>query len=744
MKTINLLKQLPLVAAITAANSVLAFDAPNTDYSTDSQRTHIWNEALQPVELVNSILCFAGQMRPVDFVNEGPYLVLADEAMCFRENDGNDAGQSSAASGTPAYMEVVVNATRDSDTDPLEVNVWIPGMGDEEQEAIKFKAMIYEGANENNPFGRFTFNYDFYESIDGNTANGGGEVKTIDNLDGKIGFTLFESNLRDGQDFTQSASVVMSEDRSEGVALTSSEFGAFNGQAFGLAFNSSNVLIQNADSYDDLGFQSNDQSGNCLSRTEFDDNVWRYDLYDSITGTRVEVNSGFPFKYDSNDDGVRDSWGHVGYWGIWTDDDGAVGNGQTIAHENHVTGVETEYTVITAPGRLIKHTVESMPLAESRGIQFYYWNDEAVQQGFDQWVVNYLTIGGDNVGADGFYIVAGLNWSDQGPDQTPVDATIITLEAFNALYMHSEQLGGEVKFMQGDDELTFYRQTFVNGSETASGELLANGSATLQCFDRCIAGTLTSTSLQSYDGVNSPYEDGVGSTGAAIEYSFSNSGDNALTLVRNSNSEAVRYASGLTEQDLNNSPHQWGVRSGPMVTTDVAATMSNPWDIYNPDVVTEFYVWETGLHNGSHLVTVQDASGAIQTFDEPIQFSYRHIDSNDRSGGAGQFDNQIYMLSYGGNGDLHGIPHEELGDGRYAPLFNINDSTIVGLQDQYVIKAREIEQKMADATGQCSNLAINIPDAEVPNATTGSADIGDMPTVDGSPRVIAGELVIDD
>lgn len=743
MKTINLLKQLPLVAAITAANTAIAFDDPSSDYSTDPQRTHVWNEALEPVELVNSILCFADQMRSLDFVNEGPYLVLADEGRCFRDNDSD---QSGSAGDAPSYMEVVVDVTRETNTDPLEVHAWISGTGEgeDDDEAIKFKALIHEGASDTNPFGRFTFNYDFYDSFDDTSPNGGGEVKTIDDLDGKIGFTLYESNARDGQDFSQSASVVMTEDRSEGVALTSTQFGSFFNQAFGLAFNDSNVLVQDAETYEDLGFQNDDHSGTCLSRTEFTDNVWRYDLYDAVSGDRIELNSGFGFRYDSDDDSVADSHGHVGYWGIWTEEDGAVGNGDTIVHENHETGAETSYTVITAPGRLIKHTVESMLLTEAHGIQFYYWNDEAVSTGFDQWVVNYLTVDDDNVNMDGFYVVAGLNWGEQGPEQTDVNPFMITLENFDALYMHSEQLGGEVKYMQGDDELTFYRQTFVNGSETEQGELLANGSISLQCFDRCISGTLTAPQLQNHEGENGPYEPGAETVGAAIGYTFSNSGDNALTLVRDSNGEAVRFDASLTEHELADSPHYWGVRSGPMVTPAVAESMSNPWEVYDPEVVTEFYVWETGVQHWNHMATVRDNTGAILTFDEPIQFSYRHSDASDRSGDARDFDGQTFMLSYGGNGDLHGIPHVEVENDRWSPLFNIADGTLMGPGSEYVIKAREIEQKMAAAPGQCASLTIETPEASVPTATTGSADIGAMPEVDDSPKVIAGELVVEE
>ncbi|MBL4827677.1 MAG: hypothetical protein JKY66_08200 [Spongiibacteraceae bacterium] len=741
-------KKLPLAIAISSAalvsNLAIAdFDDSATDYSTDSQQIHVWNQALEPIELVHSILCFTGQMRANDFVNDGPYLVLADEGMCFKDNDGDDGstGQSSGASNTPSYMEVIVNATRTDDSSPLEVSVWIPGMGVGEggEEAIKFKAVIQEGASDTNPFGNFTFNYNFFSRIADTTATGGGEVKTINNLDDKIGFTLYDSSTHGDQQSTQSASVVMDSDRASGIALTSSSWGPY-GSAFGLAFNNNNVLVQSADTYAELAYKNGDNSGSCLSRSDFNDAVWRYDLYDTTSGARVAVNSGFPFRYDSNNDGNDDSHGHAGYWGIWTEQEGALSLGDTINAEDS-SGSLSEYTVVKAPGRLIKHTVESLTLSEARGIDFFYWDNSAIDAGHDQWVVRYMTIADDSTSTDGFYRVAGLRWSDNGPQQSEITPTAITVDSFETLHMHSDQLGGQVKFRQGDTSLTFFKEEFLNGSETANGELLAdNGATTLHCFDRCPKGALSSARLQDHDGSNSPYEDTVSNVASAIQYSFSDSGANALTLVRNSNSEAVRFDSDLTQESLGNSPHSWGVRSGPMVTAGVAASLSNPWDIYDSSMVTEFYVWETGLNDWNQLSAVRDANGNIQSFDKPIQFTYRHNDTNDRSGDAGEHDNKVFMLSYGGNGDLWGIPQSNTGNNRWQPMFNIADGVVMGDDNQYVLKAREIEQSMASANGQCTGMVISDPAVAVPTSATGSADIGSMPQVSGAPSVIAGEL----
>ncbi len=373
-------------ALYSRLNFASAFDDSGTDYSTDEQSFHIWNEALEPIDLVNSILCFSEQFRANEFVNQGPYVALANDQRCFDEGGNTDssgsAGQSSGAGNTVSYMEVVVDAVRETPTSPLVVSVWMPEMGesDDEEQAIRFKAVISEGASDTNPFGSFTFNFDFFDNFDDNNQNGGGEVRTID-VDGSIGFTLYESSTRGAETFTQSASVIMSSDKSTGRAITAVDRGIYGGDAFALAYNASNVLVQSDSSIDDLPYKNGDNTGTCLSRTSFNEAVWRYDLYDQDSGDRIEINSGFSFKYDSDSDDTADAYGYIGYHGLWTEQEGALANGDTI--EVDVEGTATDYTLITAPGRLIKNTVETLALSNARGISFYLRDGDAASNSYD-------------------------------------------------------------------------------------------------------------------------------------------------------------------------------------------------------------------------------------------------------------------------------------------------------------------------------------------------------------------------
>jgi hypothetical protein len=722
------------IAGLAATSTAFAiFSDEETDYTKAKQRFHLWNEALQPVEMVNSILCFTNQMHAEKFINDGPYMVLADENACFEENGGEDS-QSSGSSNQPAYTRAIITSERENDTSPLVVNVWLPEMtgGDDEggEQAIKFKAVISGGASDGDPFGQFTFNYGFYEDISSDNALGGGEVKTI-NVDNKIGFTLFQ----DEGDFSQSASVVMNSDRSEGIALTSQNHEEDSPAAFALAFNDNNMLLQKGQTYDALGFNNDDQDGLCFSRSDIMETVHRYDLYSATTGEMVELNSGFSFKYDSNSNGDNDSYGHIGYWGVWTEGDQELSSGTAITLETHGNGEQAgeaeTYTVVSAPGKLVKKSLETLNLSEASGINFSYWSETAYLLNYDAWIVRYKTATGDSVDSDGFYITHGKRWGENGEEQVAVDEELVSLEDDEILHLYSNQLGGQVRYKQGDSSFSFFKESFMTGSEDAPGELFAASSATLHCFDRCPIGELENSDLETWDG---PFSENPSNINEAIAYTISNVGDNPLTLMRSSNGQAVQYASGLSEESLQNTPNAWGIQSGAMVTAAVKDTMLTP-----SSAVNEFYIWETGPNNWNKMSTVKDSVGNYLTFDKPIQITYLHTDAKDRTGDAGDYDNQTFMLNYGGNGDLWGIPFVQDNDtGRHSSAFNLVDGAF--FNDEYVVKAREIEGMMAQAEGQCSSLSIAEPEVPVPSSITGSANIGAMPTVTDAPKAIGGVL----
>ncbi|WP_020407484.1 hypothetical protein [Hahella ganghwensis] len=719
-----------------------AFNDAGTDYENAEQRTHTWMEALEPVELVNTILCFTGQMNADDMVGEGAYTALIDMDECESGNADNStqsSGQSSAGGNTTNYVEAYIVSTRDSSTGNVIVHAWVPEMdvGEGEPTLLKMRGVIESGATDEDPFGSFVLNWEMKDPAnpDGE-AFGWGELATVETLDGYIGFTLYDYGEYEEDAFSGSylarASVVMRDDRSDGVALTaledSSGWGDRN-MAFAVSFNSNNVLLQEGGSLSELPFRNggSNSDGMCLAKDDFKEAVWRYGMFDKDTGEEVRLNGGFPIRYDSDNDGNVDSFGYASYWGIWTDDEGALDTGDTVVRESNGQGGSAEnYTVVKTEGRLIKKEIESLPLSDAAGIDFYYWDDALFESQYDQWVVRYV---------DGqFKKVAGLNWGEQGPQRTTLDTPIaITLEAGHPLFMHSDQLGGGVQYKQGATALSFYKETIMNGSEAE----FSGGALDLVCVDRCIKTGLTASDLSTFDG---GYLDTAATMGDAYDYSISNSGINTMSLTSGGN--VVGFPDNVPES----SPNAWGVQSGPMVTAAVAGTLSDPYEVYDAEQVSTFYVWETGPNDWNKTTMLLDSLNEVVTFDKPIEFSYTHSEANHRDGSANSYAEvgaQTFMLHYSGPGDLHGIPHVQIGgeeSDRWYPLFNLNDGAIIGPAGEYVVKALDIERKMNEDEAGCGALVVNEPAAPVPSEVSVNLDeLGDVPEVDGSPSFVGGE-----
>ena len=149
--------------------------------------------------------------------------------------------------------------------------------------------------------------------------------------------------------------------------------------------------------------------------------------------------------------------------------------------------------------------------------------------------------------------------------------------------MFSNQLGGGVQYVEGADVITFFKQEYITGNETGTGELFENGTATLYCYERCPKAGLTASDLETWDG---PFDTDSQDVNAPYTYTFSNSGDNALELMLGDN--MVTYPD---VEDGGNNQHEWGFNSGGMVTD--TSSLSSVYDIYNPESVTVFYEFES-------------------------------------------------------------------------------------------------------------------------------------------------------
>lgn len=729
-----------------------AFNAADTEYTTDKVSTWVYDPSIQPLDLVNMILCLMGQTRADVMVNQGTYLALVDFNRCQQgedQNGGDTAGQSASGGKGAQYWNFIVNSTRASDSAPQRVKIWISGMepdgsGGSSLTRVDVETVITEGVSDANPFGAFTMNFAFPDPVTGLYTEGG-TLKALPASGGQVAFTVIEKegtqqgSYAPGESFHYTAGTVeMSPDGITGRARTvvvdegNGGGGPYaNGGAFGIAFDADHMRRAAAADPTDLG-DGVFASDACLARGTYHTQVWRYDLYHAADGTwngaavtggeRVEVNSGFPFTYDNAGTPV---YGHIGYWGMWVEDPTlAIPDGATIQKMDFATGTATPYTVVKAPGKLIRRTALSLALTKLVGETLNFWGpvDDGGGPRFSQWEVAY--------NGSTFDVVAEVLGHDQnGAITNPVSPSVdITPASGQWLGLWSDSLGGDVNYVGGDAGVTFYSQEFVGPDDAVFG----SGALALHCVQRCLKTDIGASDIATWDGVYVPdaaFDLSSGVTDYAIDPA-----DMTLTL----GAVAVAPQAGL---DTTGTQHEWGMSTGEMVTSDVLATMTNMSDLWNPAVVTVTYRWETGTNDWNRFVGVKDGSGVFASFDEPIQFAYEHATANDLNGDSSH-DGKTFHLNYGGNGDLWGIPSAPDPDtGRWYSLFSIEDGTLMGpTGTEFVIKGREREQSMAEDPGACTGLTLDAPAAALPTAAEDTPDIGAMPTVTDAPAVIDGEL----
>ncbi|GAA6134186.1 hypothetical protein NBRC116188_09750 [Oceaniserpentilla sp. 4NH20-0058] len=750
----------------------------DSDYVSAKQNVYVWLDAVEPISFIDSLLCFTNQSQPLVMVGEGDYISWNDASRCF-EDKGGQGGGDDQGGGEQAqqFVTIVGNSSQESSSDPLIYHGWVEDYAGQSGEGggptgIKIRGEVRKTPTEANPFGEFTLTYGLLPSISATEDDnqGFGEVTSSESTDGGASFTLYQEDNQNeqGTDYTciTSASVDYDEATETGLARTGRECAPSSGGdvvaersgAFALAVNSDHVHMAKASTFAAIDAETFDDEV-CLARDSFNNVVWNYSIYNKADGSAVDVNSGMQIKVDGNgagdgaDSDGFESWGHIGYWGSWREDGQSFADGETVQQATFDDTVGDNFTVKVAPGRLVKNTVESLNLSTLDGVTFSTWIYEG-----DTYLLSAATdFNGDADTNDGFEVMLEANSTNDGFEVTGVrtftengeqitavnPAVAVPLNSNIVLNMWSRQLGGNVRYLADASAIRFFTRNFVNGGETATGELFdGTTSVTLKCFDRCLDADLVAADVSGSANQEDVFVSN--SYSAAQDYTFAQA-DLTLKL----SSVAVGYASSVTKSDVESSQHwSWGLNSGPMISSSVATaeTITTAGDLYaaiEAGDVVEFYQWETGLEPWQQQMVLIDGSSDVVSFDPPITIKYTHATANDRNGDASQ-DGKVFLLEYGGKGQLWGLPFEEGSEGRWGPVINLKDGTILGASDQYIIKANDVEQRMAVVdSANCSSLPLDAPSQSVPTEITGDVfGIGAMPDIsDEPPTVVDGELV---
>ncbi len=762
--------------------TIKAFNDPDTDFSTDPVNTYVYDASMQSLNTVNMILCLVSQTGASEMLNQGDYIALVNEDLCEQGQNQSSAGQTGQSSGGQAtqYNAWTVNSSRNSEDAPQIVRVWVPGDepdpaspdGALDAQTILVEITQTAGPTANNPFGEFTMN--FRGVVDSGVLGGpsGTEVETMRGTLQAIttagglpqfrfinlgGDSLENTSGLDFQ-FEEAVSVVLNDaegNSGRALARDSATFDDGSGaqtssQTYAVDLNTSHLFRGRDTDGDNIADEQQ-----CLSRTSFDTNVWRYNLYHRddgsfndvsvVEGERVAVNNGFPFEYDSDNDGSDDAYGYVGYWGLWTET-GMLSDGSTINKFDFVTGNSTPMTVNLAPGKMIRRTTNNEALSGLQGDEFFYWDQHPTLNIFAQFIISVDS-------SNDFNITGVATWGESGPQvSTTIDhddnpgtsevnvAATLSFSDGDNLWLWSEALGGNIVYVHDSSvaannrQVTFFGEDFVNPNDA----IFNSGPVTLFCYDQCVQGGLTQSDVDSAVSLDDLFHT---YSGTPFQYTLTAS-NGKVTLTDNTNAGAAVDATNL---DLSALGFDWGINTGEMVTATIA-TPSEPWRVFEEDTT---YRWETGPNDYNRQVTVSDSQNVVSTFDPPLRFTYTHSTANDANSDSSQ-DGKKFLLEYNGPGGLHGFPWVlDPNNGRWHAAVTLADgANLTDGTNNFVVKGIEKEQSMqAVSASACSTLDVGAVFSDSNLQLLTLSDIGNVsitlagkPNVTAAPAVIEGEL----
>lgn len=700
---------------------------PNSPYATDESRGYVYDPSMDSLQTVNMILCILKQTAYSGLLNEGYYKAQIDEQSC--QSGGESGGDTGQSSGSQQALSLwVVESARASNTSEQTLQFWIPenenGGGDGPSQT-RARMSITEGVSDENPFGVFDLNW-LDSFVDTGDVRGFGNLHTLDAADGYIGFSFYEEEGDVTQVLTNpnesakriQANVQMTADQSGGVAhIVLQERNSYNGgvdsgiieTSFRLAFDLDNMLrAQDMD------------TPVCLSRTEFAQNTWRYNLYDSTTGERITVESGFGFQTENGD------YGYAGYHGLWAPENVEIAHGDVVTRQVYGEATAETYTVFQAPGKLIRKTRNTLSTANLANVVFEWFDHGPPGYPNPMPYRTHVEFQAPNWVVTEFQDMKSGNWQ---PVEPPY---VIPTNQYGFLGMWCPELGGSVSYVHGHEYITYFVESVV----TPTDPLCSKGNVTLYGYFECLDGNISSEDANSGD-IYQPNSTSVGSPYAYVL-------DVETMTLHLQYGQGLGFPAGLApDAEVTQGPYTWGMRSGPLVPS--TSNFKSTYDIWQADV---FYTYETGQNQWNRYTTLIDELGDAVSFDPPISFSYTHSSENDANGDD-DFDGRTFLFQYDGVGNLHGIPSVAAdldGNGqpdRYLPMFSLADGTIMGDDGQYVVRAIESEYTLREAPGACGALSVDdVDDLPLPDDTVWTdPEMGATPEVLDAPRVIEGVVV---
>lgn len=665
------------------------------DFLTDEADIWVKDRSMDFLDMINTVLCYTSSTHYDEFVNAGTYIAMVNVDECESDRSGDASNQSSA---TAVSLEKwIVNATRESNDAPQVVQFWVDNL-DTTGTMIKAQITITEGKSDDNPFGVFRMDATEVDE-EGNTFfTFALETSLTDVGDIDVQLSMNGEEEHDGQSAIFSkvahANFLAGFNNQRGVAHIDGEMTSDFGNG-----SSTTDIAFNEEHYLSVIEENGEEDTFCMDRQGFENNVMSYNLYDSTSGDRIDLNAGQGVRFD-NDGRTEYGWSNT--WGVWFPPHVTVEDGMEVTNGD---GTET-FTVFKASGRTVQHVKETIALSELTEKNFNFWDQNSGSNFVVQWN-----------GTD-LVKVAEESCNENGCNRTDIDPTPLELSPNQWIGLYAQDFGFANIVVPEEGLSDEYLVTYYTDDQVLpNSDVFADGELTLYCYQQCPRPGITGA---EWDSNNITFEN---SDNVEEPYIYTLSSDD-LTL--RYEGEPVGLADGETASE--GGSNAWGFHSGNMLLAADAENMTNVWDMYNQDST---FTVEIGSNNWNNTIFLVDANGAPVVYDDPLRCD---LDSDD-FGRA--------MLQYEGAGKLHGIPweQEESNDGDYSswrPAYSLPDGTELNCDGTtYVTRGMAIEQRMVETDqGDCADLITgNIGEASI-EYIADNTNIGDLPSVTDAPKVI--------
>lgn len=679
-----------------------AYNDAGTAYTNAVKRS--WVDDTDALNMINTILGVCAETSYGDFVNQGPYVALVRDT---DENKESQSGTSATSTTTEKLMEIIVDVTRASNSDPMIIKVWLYTEGpSDSMMLVRGYFTVTQGVSDEYPYG--VMEAHFKGNALGNDDSIGDEIMWLAlSVSAENGNVILENvddeGVSGGWEAHRRVRVVANADITEGNAyLYDQESNCDDSNVCTLP---PATIAQIA--FNPTHFKQEVVGGTTkvYAKDDYQHRVFRYKLFDADTGANITRSSGFPIQ---TADGKN---GYVGYYGLW------MNNNATLAHGTAVYDMnDNPYTVFKSAGKLTKHTRSQMLLSELDGVELSKWDSTTNKDLIVAWDIDSQTF-------------KTLGYRDQEIGQIVYDNTglpaNVTFQEWEGAwceplksYLRLGSLYGNSPTPGNGDTLSYHTEETVNPNDATD--------LTLYTWSFTLGLPVTQTIVDNAATAENDYWNNMS------EKTFHFTAADMMLYDESNNPVTIPSTVTISQ----NSNLYYGYHIGPLTTASIADE-ADSWQAAEAEV---YYTWNTGSDEWNQFVSVKDGNGTFADFQPPLSFAYTHTTTNDVNDDP-TFNNKKFRLEY--DGFSVNIPWEfDPQANEWVPQINIADGTLMGPGNAYVIKGIEEALIMSEVSPTGITFANEVI-LEEPGLTydaTKTALVGDVPT-GAELKVIKGEVL---